>query len=80
MSRDSRVIVAGSEETVQVTVYDGSQPVEEDEVITIALVRVAGGLSTDTIVTEATLIIRAGKINPKFTPSDQTIHNYEYFE
>ena len=60
LSRDSRIIVGGSEETIQVTVYDDGQPVEEDEVITITLVRLAGGLSTDTLVTEATLIIRAG--------------------
>ena len=75
LSRDSRIILRGSEETIQmqVTVYDDGQPVEEDKVITITLVRVAGGSSTDTIVTEATLIIHAGMKLVQLTPSDQTI-------
>ena len=44
---------------VRVTVVDDGQPVLEDKIINITLRRTVGGVTTDALITEATLIIRA---------------------
>ena len=54
-----RFIWAVDDESVQVTVLDDGQPLLEDKNITITLIRIAGGHSTDIIVTEAIIALRA---------------------
>lgn len=55
----SSILLGVQDETIQVTVLDDGQPVEEDT-ITLTLVKTGGGTISDIIVTEATLLIHAG--------------------
>ena len=55
----SSILLGVQDETIQVTVLDDGQPVEQDN-ITLTLVKTAGGTISDIIVTEATLLIHAG--------------------
>ena len=50
---------AVDDKSVQVTVLDDGQPLLKDKNITITLIRIAGGFSTDLIVTEAIIALRA---------------------
>ena len=54
-----RFIWAVDDESVQVTVLDDGQPLLKDKNITITLIRISGGHSTDIIVTEAIITLRA---------------------
>ena len=48
--------------SLQVTVLDDGQPLQEDKNIMLTLVKIRGGLTSDIIVTEAIIAVRAQKI------------------
>ena len=56
---DTRFILQAMDVVVHVKVLDDGEPVLKDKSITLTLRRTAGGQSTDILVSEATLIIRA---------------------
>ena len=57
-----RLILAAEDLSLQVTVLDDGQPLQEDKNITLTLAKIAGGKSSDIIVTEAIITVRAQKI------------------
>ena len=56
---DTRFILQAMDVVVHVKVLDDGEPVLKDKIISLTLRRTAGGESTDILVSEATLIIRA---------------------
>ena len=58
----TRFIWAAVDLSLQVTVLDDGQPLQEDKNITLTLAKIAGGKSSDIIVTEAIIAVRAQKI------------------
>ena len=57
----TRFIRATEDLSLQVTVLDG-QPLQEDKNVSLTLVKIAGGLTSDIIVTEAIIAARTQKI------------------
>ncbi|CAI8040265.1 hypothetical protein GBAR_LOCUS22446, partial [Geodia barretti] len=58
----TRFILAAEDLSLQVTVLDDGQPLQEDKNITLTLAKIAGGKSSDIIVTEAIIAVRSQNI------------------
>ena len=58
----TRFILAAEDLSLQVTVLDDGQLLQEDRNITLTLAKITGGKSSDIIVTEAIITVRAQNI------------------